>query len=292
MTAVPAIQRYKMTIAYDGTAYYGWQRQAISDTWKGPGVINGTLPTVQGEIEKALREVVQHPVGICGSSRTDGGVHAKAQVAHFDTHMTQIPMEGLRRGINSRLPDDIVIKKIEAVGPEFNAIGCAVRKRYQYAIWNHPDRNPFAHRFTFHRFFSLDVNLMKQGAQRLVGLHDFTSFARPGHLRTTTVRRVLECSVSQRGPLLVIGVTGTGFLWNMVRIIAGTLVETGMGRRTPESLSDALLAKDRNAAGPTAPPEGLYLQWIAFAATEKLALAEKADNSDQSDQADQTADPE
>jgi tRNA pseudouridine38-40 synthase len=206
--------------------------------------------------------VVNHPVHVVGSSRTDSGVHAKGQLAHFDTDQLQIPIEGLRRAVNAALPADIVIRTLEPARDSFDAITSTTSKRYQYAIWNQPDRPAFFPDLVWHRWQTLDLVAMTQAAQRLVGEHDFASFARPGHGRENTVRTVLSCDVSQRGPLLVIGVEGTGFLWNMVRIMVGTLLEVGLGRHTPEAIDAMLAARDRQAAGGTAPPHGLYLQWI------------------------------
>ena len=259
-------QRYKLTIAYRGTRYHGWQeQQGFANTWKGEtgDGISGP-PTVQECLRKALEAVVRHPVAVVGSSRTDAGVHAKGQVAHFDTPMLQIPPEGLRRATNSRLPDDILVRSIEAVPDSFDAISSTVEKRYQYVIWNALDRPPFFSEMVFHRFQPLNTKAMAQAALHLVGEHDFASFAKPGHGRATTIRTVHECAVHARGPRVVIGVRGSGFLWNMVRIIAGTLVEVGLGRFQPDDVAAMLAAKDRTAAGPTAIAQGLYLQWIRF----------------------------
>jgi tRNA pseudouridine38-40 synthase len=144
----------------------------------------------------------------------------------------------------------------------FDAITSTTSKRYQYAIWNKPERPTFFPDLVWHRWQRLDVAAMGDAAGRLVGEHDFASFARPGHGRDKTVRTILSCDVSARPPLLVIGVEGTGFLWNMVRIIVGTLVEVGLGRHAPEAIDTMFAARDRQSAGPTAPPHGLYLQWI------------------------------
>ncbi len=256
-------QRYKLTLAYRGTNYHGWQTQALTENYKGPMPEEGHgIPTIQEILGRALASVVHHPVQLSGSSRTDAGVHAKGQIAHFDTDQTQIPIEGLRRAVNSALPADIVIKSLEPVSDEFNAITSTTSKRYQYAIWNHTDRPAFFPDLVWHRWQELDLPAMTQAAAKLVGEHDFASFAKPGHGRDSTVRTVLNCTVAKRGSLLVIGVEGTGFLWNMVRIIVGTLVEVGLGRYQPDDIDRMLAAKDRQAAGSTAPPHGLYLQWI------------------------------
>jgi tRNA pseudouridine38-40 synthase len=256
-------QRYKLTIAYRGTHYHGWQAQAASATYKGPAPAAGEgIPTVQAALQRALGEVCGHPVGLSGSSRTDAGVHAKGQVAHFDTPSVQIPPEGLRRAVNARLPADVLIRTIEAVPDTFDAIRSTAAKRYQFFVWNQYDRPVFFGDLAWHRWQYLDVPKMARAAAHFVGTHDFASFARPGHMRESTVRTIHACDVSYWRPKLVIGVEGSGFLWNMVRIMVGTLVEVGLGRHEPDAVRDMILARDRKAAGPTAPPHGLYLQWI------------------------------
>jgi tRNA pseudouridine38-40 synthase len=260
---VSDLQRYKLTIAYRGTRYHGWQSQPHLENYSGAAPPAGQgIPTIQETLQRALVEVVRHPLTISGSSRTDAGVHAKGQIAHFDTTRTQIPREGLRRAINARLPADILIRRIDPVPVDFDSSRWTTSKRYQYAIWNASDRPVFFSDLAWHRWQKLDAQAMDEAARVLVGEHDFASFARPGHGREHTVRTVLECSVSARGPRVVVGIEGTGFLWNMVRIIVGTLVEVGMGRYGAEQVQQMLAARDRSTAGPTAPPHGLYLQWI------------------------------
>lgn len=260
------VPRYKLTIAYRGTAYHGWQFQHPSPTYKTPLPDGETgIPTIQRELTRALQSVVRHPVNVVGSSRTDTGVHAKGQVVHFDTDRGQIPLEGLRRAANHALPSDILIRRIEPVDESFSAIRSTVAKRYQYLIHNAPDRDPFAADLMWHRWQAMDLDAMAATAQCFVGTHDFASFTKPGHGRATTIRTVLDCSVRRRAHRIVIGISGTGFLWNMVRIIVGTLVEVGLGRYGPQQVISMLSARDRQAAGPTAPAHGLYLQWIRFA---------------------------
>lgn len=269
--------RYKLTIAYRGTRYHGWQQQGVTPNWKGETPPEGEgIPTIQEVLRRTITDVVRHPVVIVGSSRTDAGVHAKGQVAHFDTTAVQIPMEGLRRAVNARLPDDVLVRSIEQVPETFDAIRSTASKRYQYLIWNAIDRNCFAADLSWHRWQTLDIDAMAAAAQVLVGEHDFASFAKPGHGRETTVRTVLACDVSRRGPRVVIGVEGTGFLWNMVRIIVGTLAEVGQGRYTPEDVRQMLESRDRRSAGSTAPPHGLYLQWIKFNPAAPAASGEPA----------------
>jgi tRNA pseudouridine38-40 synthase len=263
------LQRYKLVIAYRGTRYHGWQQQPAMENWVGePPPAGQGIPTIQEELTRALVSVVQHPVTVTGSSRTDAGVHAKGQVVHFETHQVQIPREGLRRAVNARLPSDILIRQIRAVPETFDAVRSTTTKRYQYFIWNHGDRPVFFADLAWHRWQRVDVDAMTAAAAHLVGRHDFASFARPGHGRENTVRTVLALDVSHRPPKLVFGVEGTGFLWNMVRIMVGTLVEVGLGRYTPEDVPRMLAARDRRTAGSTAPPHGLYLQWIRFASAE------------------------
>lgn len=262
-TPSPALRRYKLVIAYRGTRYHGWVRQPANEFYRGPRPpLEEGIPTVQETTARAIQLVVGHPVTLVGSSRTDAGVHAKGQVAHFDTVRVEVPPDNLRRAVNARLPADILLRSIEPAPADFDARRSTVCKRYQYFIWNHPERCPFVSDLMWHRWQPLDTDAMEAAARLLVGEHDFTSFARPGHGRPSAVRTIHECSVSRRGPRIVFGITGSGFLWNMVRIIVGTLVEVGMGRRPPDDIPRILAARDRQAAGPTAPPHGLYLQWI------------------------------
>jgi tRNA pseudouridine38-40 synthase len=256
-------RRFKLTLAYRGTAYHGWQSQPAMETYTGaPPPPGEGIPTIQGALVKALITVLRHPVSVVGSSRTDAGVHAKGQIAHVDTELTQIPTDGLRRAVNAKLPGDILVRRIEPVPDTFDAIHSTIRKRYQYFIWNASDRPVFFNDLAWHRWHKLDVAAMNTAAAMLVGQHDFASFARPGHGRINTVRTVYGCEVTSRASHVVIGIEGSGFLWNMVRIIVGTLVQVGIGHHTPDEIPAMLAARDRQAAGPTAPPHGLYLQWI------------------------------
>ncbi|MGF1634188.1 MAG: tRNA pseudouridine(38-40) synthase TruA [Phycisphaerae bacterium] len=262
-------QRYKLTIAYRGTHYHGWQQQHTSGD-----VVNAErLPTVQDKVRRALVSVVKHPVRLQGSSRTDAGVHSKGQVAHFETHMLNIPPANLRRAANSRVPQDVWIKTLEPVPDTFDAIKSTIEKRYQYLIHCSPERPVFAEGLCWHEPNELDHAAMHAAAGHFVGEHDFTSFVRPGHGRADAVRTVFECRVSRRREHIVVGVRGNGFLWNQIRIMVGTLVEVGRGRRTPQDVAEALAARDRRRAGPTAPPQGLYLQWIRTKTAEATGEA-------------------
>src|SRR5688500_12461789 len=171
-------QRYKLTIAYRGTHYHGWQRQSVTANYKGPKPKEGHgIPTVQELLERAVKAVVRHPITLIGSSRTDSGVHAKGQLAHFDTDQTQIPIDGLRRAINAALPDDITVRTLEPADGSFSAVTSPISKRYQYAIWNHVERPTFFPDLAWHRWQELDFPAMRDAAPRLIGEHDFASFA-------------------------------------------------------------------------------------------------------------------
>jgi tRNA pseudouridine38-40 synthase len=258
-------QRYKLIVAYRGTRYHGWQSQPHMETYTGPLPPEGQgIPTIQETLTRALEGVLRHPVGLVGSSRTDAGVHAKGQAVHFDTDQMQIPKEGIRKAANHQLPPDVLIRSIKAVPPDFDAVRSTLSKRYQYCIWSTRERNVFANDLAWHRWQKMEIDAMRAAAAHFVGEHDFASFARPGHGRETTIRTVLGCDVSAFGSRIVVGVEGTGFLWNMVRIMVGTLVQVGTGNIPPEQIQAMIAARDRQAAGPTAPPHGLYLQWIKF----------------------------
>ena len=270
-------QRYKLTIAYRGTNYHGWQTQKLSEEYIGKTPPKGHgVPTVQETLTRALAGVVNHPVQIVGSSRTDSGVHAKGQVAHFDSERLLAAKDGIRRAVNHQLPPDIFVRNIQAVPDTFNAVTSTDRKRYQYALWNSHERSVFSHDLAWHRWRRLDIEAMKAAAAKFVGTHDFVSFAKVGHGRESTVRTIYGCDVSARGPSVIIGVEGSGFLWNMVRIMVGTLVQVGFGRYPPEQVATMLEARDREAAGPTAPPHGLYLQWIRMKPQEEPAIVPAA----------------
>jgi tRNA pseudouridine38-40 synthase len=259
------MQRLKLTISYRGTHYHGWQYQSANEFYKGPKPRPGHgIPTIQEILTRSIQKVVGHPINLVGSSRTDTGVHAKGQVAHFDTDQSQIPLEGLRRAVNARLPDDILIRHIDPVPDSFDAIISTVSKRYQYLIWNTLNRPPLFPDLVWHRWQPLNIDAMRDAAQRIVGTHNFASFARPSHTKDSTIRTILACEISHRSPHLIIGIEGTGFLWNMVRIIVGTLFDVGMERYHPSDIDKMLAAADRRAGGPTAPAQGLYLQWIKY----------------------------
>lgn len=261
------VQRYKILVAYRGTRYHGWQQQKLPPTWKGAAPADGAgLPTVQETLCRAIASIVGHPVAMLGSSRTDAGVHARGQIAHFDTDSLQIPPNSLRRAVNARLPGDILIRQLAPVDPGFDAVKSTRSKQYEYVICTTLDRPVFNGDLCWHRWQRLDLDSMNTAAAQLVGTHDFASFAKPGHGREHTVRTVTACDVrTESSERLVIRVAGTGFLWQMVRIIVGTLVQVGMGKIPAAQITPMLQARDRKSAGPTAPAHGLFLDqiWLA-----------------------------
>lgn len=247
-------QRYKLVLAYDGTAFHGWQKQATLPN-------QAELRTVGGVVQDTLCRVLRQPILLVGASRTDAGVHARGQVAHFDA-ATPIPLARLRSAINSRLPADVEALSVEPVHDSFDAIRDAKNKRYRYRIFN-TDRRPLEIRHcVWHCWHPLGLETMRRAAARLVGTHDFAGFAAAGHGRVTTVRSVFRCEVTRHEPEVHIEVEGSGFLYNMVRIIAGTLVDVGRGRLAEGVIDAVLTSKDRRQAGPTLPPQGLCLMWV------------------------------
>ena len=244
------MKRYKLTIAYDGTAYCGWQRQV------------DPTPTVQREVEKAAGTILSHPVTVVGTSRTDTGVHARGQVGALNAE-TDLDVERLRKAINSRLPKDILIREMEEVGLGFD-VRTAKRKRYRYVIWADEDRPVFERQFAYHYYRRLDLEAMQTACRLFEGEHDFDAFRGQADPRDNTVRTIFSCEIHRRGPVVILGVEGSGFLYHMVRTMVGTVLEVGRKRMPPERIDEIIAAKDRALAGPCLPAVGLCLQWIRF----------------------------
>ncbi len=257
--------RYRLTVAYDGTYFHGWQKQCAT----GDGDPQD-LRTVQGVLEQAVIDAVREPVTLVGASRTDAGVHAVGQVAAFTTSC-ELATDRLCAAINARLPADVQARDVAIVPSDFSPISDAIAKGYRYRIaWGRAGRSG-APRPLFGRFttswtpYCLDAVRMNEAARRLLGEHDFASFTRVNHDRQSTVRTVYDCLVTaDRRRRVLLDVAGDGFLYNMVRIIAGTLVEVGRGHIEPEAMSDILEAADRSKAGPTMPAQGLCLRWVKY----------------------------
>lgn len=243
-------KRVRLTVAYDGTNYHGWQVQD-----------NGI--TIESELNRALSELLGEQIQVIGASRTDSGVHALGNIAVFDTE-SRMPGEKFSYALNQRLPEDIRIQCSEEVAADWHPRHCESRKTYEYRIYRAEFSMPVRRLYSYFTYRPLDVEQMRRAAAYLVGEHDFKSFCQTGAQVESTVRTVHSLEIEEQGPELVIRVCGNGFLYNMVRIIAGTLMEVGQEKRTPESMKTVLATKDRSAAGPTAPAHGLTLVKYEF----------------------------
>ena len=243
--------RVKLVVAYDGTDYCGWQVQP-----------NGI--TVEEVLNRELSRLLKEEITVTGASRTDSGVHSLGNVAVFDTD-TRMPAEKISYAINQRLPEDIVVRDSCEVPEDFHPRFAASQKTYEYKILNRKFPMPTLRRDTLFYCHPLDEGRMRQGAQFLVGTHDFTSFSSVKAQTNTFVRTVYELTVERtEDDIIHIRITGNGFLYNMVRIIAGTLLLVGAGKLEPEDVGRILAAKDRGAAGPTAPAHGLTMIGITY----------------------------
>lgn len=242
--------RIKLTVEYDGTNYAGWQRQK-------------NAPSIQQTIEEAIYSVTKEEAKVCGSGRTDSGVHALGQVCHFDTNST-IPPENFYKALNIVLPNDVKIIKSEKASENFNACRNAKRKTYCYTFYTGDTIKPLYERYAVKIDGKVDVSLMKECAQILVGEHDFKCFCASGSETLTTIRTLYEVSVNEENDLIKIIVTGNGFLYNMVRIIAGTLLAVGQKRITKETVIEMLEKKDRSLGGKTIASKGLCLVEVKY----------------------------
>lgn len=241
--------RIKLILSYDGRNYCGFQRQK-----------NGI--SVQEKLEDALKEIYCSDITVTASGRTDAGVSAAGQVVHFDCD-DRIEVKKIPIALNTFLPNDISVISAKRVSADFNARFSAKKKTYVYKIYNSPVRNPLFP-FCAHYPIKLDITLMKKAARFIEGEHDFKCFMASGSPVKDTVRTVYSVDIKKSGNIISIFVTGNGFLYNMVRIIAGTLVYAGSGKIAPESVQDIILSKDRKYAGKTMPPEGLCLVKVFY----------------------------
>ncbi|MCR5441978.1 MAG: tRNA pseudouridine(38-40) synthase TruA [Lachnospiraceae bacterium] len=238
-------KRIRLKISYDGTAYHGWQIQ------------DGAV-TVEGVLTEAVREAVGSPVEVIGASRTDAGVHALGNVAVFDAD-TPIPADKMAMVLNKLLPDDISIVCSDEVPSDWHPRKQDCRKTYEYRIYTSPVRMPLKRLYAHYTYNDLDIGEMDRAAAFFTGEHDFTAFCAAGSQATTFTRTIYACSVKKDGNEAVIIVTGSGFLYNMVRIIAGTLFEVGLGRKKADDIPGIIDSLDRRKAGPTLPACGLTL---------------------------------
>jgi len=254
-----AVRNIKLTVAYDGSEYHGWQIQ--------PG-----KKTIQGTLTEAIQNLIGCEVRVFGASRTDAGVSALGQVALVQID-SAIPVENLARAITDRLPSDIAVAEAVEVAQDFDLIGAVKSKLYRYTIFTGRDRPVLQVRHCWHLPAKLDTTSMARAAKMLIGKKDFKSFAAAADKRETSVRTILRCNVTRPAPQrsgarkddwIYVDVEGDSFLYNMVRNIVGTLVEVGRGRWKHEKINEILKAKDRTAAGPIAPAAGLCLMWVKY----------------------------
>ncbi len=244
------MKRIGIVVAYDGTNYCGWQIQP-----------NG--PTIQGILNETLTRLLGEPIEVKGASRTDAGVHALGNVAVFDTN-ARMPGEKISFALNQFLPEDIRIQLSEEVEPDFHPRYCDSEKTYEYRILNRKFPVPTERLYSYFYHYKLEVEKMREATSYLIGTHDFASFCGAGAQVKSTVRTITAMAVEREGDMVTIRVSGTGFLYNMVRIIAGTLIEIGNGQYPPEQMKEILDACSREAAGPTAPAHGLTLVGIEY----------------------------
>lgn len=245
------MRNLKLTLAYDGTDFHGWQAQ--------PG-----QRTVQETLEQAIAAVTgEAQVRVNASGRTDAGVHALGQVVNFYSQ-TRLPAPVLRRAINAHLPADVVVRAVEDVPQAFDANRDARRKLYRYVIHDGPVANPFLRRYACFSRHRLDVEAMRQAAEPLKGRHDFRSFETGWPNRLSSVRTITHLAINRFGDWVWMDVEADGFLYNMVRAIAGTLMNVGRGYWPVEQVARILAAEDRRQAGPTAPPQGLFLLRVTY----------------------------
>lgn len=250
-------RRFKLTLAYDGANYVGWQVQP-------------SLPTVQQTLETVLGVLVDHPVKVHGSGRTDQGVHARGQVAHFDA-TTRLDARAILRACNARLPPDIRVMAAVRARADFHARRCATGKEYRYFVWNDTIMPPDRRRYAAHVLRPLDLARMQAAASAFVGTHDFGPFsANPQRQIPSTVREVYSCTVSKRGHAFVFRISGSGFLYKQVRSMVGFLLRVGEGAEPPEAVAAVLHANaPRTARVPSAEPHGLFLWRVWYTVTRK-----------------------
>ncbi len=244
------MKNIKLTIAYDGTNYSGWQRQS-------------NARTVQGEIEKKLRAITKQEIQIHGSGRTDAGVHALNQIASFKSDLS-IPVNKLAFVLNNALPSDIVIKEVEEMDMDFHARYSANGKKYVYKIYNGAIRNPMYANYSYFVNRDIDINKMIEASKYFIGEHDFKGFMSSGSNVKNTVRTIYNINVWEKDEFIILEYKGNGFLYNMVRIITGSLLDVAFGKVMMKNLGYIIESKDRKNARHKAPPQGLYLAEVYY----------------------------
>ena len=244
------MRNIKLTIRYDGTRYAGWQSQK-----------NGLA--IQDVIQAAIKKITGQVVSLIGSGRTDAGVHAEAQVANFKTK-SALPLNKLRMALNSMLPGDIAITKVEETDRKFNAQKSARSKLYRYTIMNNDYMDPLVRHFASKCFYELDISAMRKAAKHLVGSHDFKSFQTTDGVEKNSIRTIKNIKIEKSGDLVYIYIEANGFLYNMARSIVGTLVEVGRGKFEIVRVKSIILQRNRRFSGPTMPAKGLCMVAVKY----------------------------
>ncbi len=244
------MKNVKLTILYDGTKFNGWQRQT-------------NVKSIQGEIEKALGKTMKQEIKIHGSGRTDAGVHALGQVASFKADFT-IPTDRIPIAINTILPPEIVIKSAEEINMDFHARYSARQKRYKYKIYNNEIRNPLYINYSYFVPYTIDVDKMIEATKFFIGEHDFRAFMSKGSNKEITLRTINSIDIYKEEDYIILDFLGNGFLYNMVRIITGTLLDVNFGKKDIKDLRNIILSKERRCAGHKAPAQGLYLYEVKY----------------------------
>ena len=256
------VRNVKLVIAYDGTEFHGF-------------AVQRGLRTVQGVLNETLSRLAGHPVSVTGAGRTDAGVHAQAQVVNFDARDWPCPVQRMPLALNSLLPADLAVTAAEEVPPGFHARRSARDKTYVYTVYNRPVRSPFWGRYSHHVGPPLDTGAMARAAAYLAGVHDFAAFQAAGRPVVSTVRHLFRAAVEADDPLVRLTFCADGFLYKMVRMMAGTLVEVGRGKCLPEAVAGLLAAESGARGGPALPPQGLCLTVVRYRETDPASYEEK-----------------
>lgn len=242
---------FKLVLSYDGSRYRGWQRLGSSDM------------TIQGKLESVLTRMTGSPVEVIGSGRTDAGAHALAQVANFHCH-TQMSCEQIKAYLCQYLPEDIGVRSVTSVDARFHSRYNAKKKTYRYRVWNSDEPCVFERRYVWKVDGALDIDAMREGAAYFLGEHDFLAFCSNKHFKKSSLRTIYSFHIERRGPEIVFELSGNGFLYNMVRIIVGTLIDIGRQALSPDAITAILNSRVRENAGQTAPPQGLCLMEVSY----------------------------
>ncbi|KAB3532506.1 tRNA pseudouridine(38-40) synthase TruA [Alkaliphilus serpentinus] len=245
------MRNIRMVLEYDGARYRGWQRLKDSDK------------TIQGKLEAVISQMVERDTEVIGSGRTDAGVHAKGQVANFFTS-SDMPLKEIQEYINHYLPKDIAVKAITEAAPRFNSRLNAIGKKYTYYIWNQKTPSVFQRDYSYHTPNPLDINKMKKASEKLLGTHDFLAFSSLKKSKKSTIRTIEEIVIEKNQGMLTISIKGDGFLYNMIRIIVGTLIDIGAGKEGIAYIDEIFKRGERRYAGVTAPAQGLFLEEVYY----------------------------